>query len=158
MDSKINIEVVFEGSENNYPKISELINSYLDTYYKIKNEYKLFYKEGTGYKTNSYHEPVMNYAYNYIQHNNFKKIAKESPRGYNRNGSYKGSPISYEYYMALWSITCEELEKKYGNKFIIKFDHRHKDNKNNDFDGILYCFSNFKFWKNRNLPHNQKYK
>ena len=154
-----NIDVKYEpnlGLENVIAS-DILIEKYIKTYNDIKAKYVEFYKEGTGYKTNKYHEPVMNKAYNYIEHDDFKAIAKEPAQGYSNNNCPKGELISYFYYKALWSIVCEELSKQYNNEFILKFDHRHKTKKNNDFDGTIFCYKNKSFWQNHNLPNKQKY-
>ncbi len=152
-----NIDVLFEGNLEDVISRSELIQAYTNEYNKIVDNYKDFFREGKGYKTNKYHEPVMNFAYNYIKHDDFKRIAREPTRGYNRYGQAKSTPRSYYYYLSVWSIACLNVEKLYNNQFQLKFDHRYNDRKNNDFDGYLVCFKNFQFWKNRNLPNKQRY-
>lgn len=137
--------------------IEELLEQYSKLYRELVEEYKDFYRAGTGVKTNKYHSPTMNLAYNYIEHDDFKRVAKEPSRGYTRYGMVKSEPISYVYYLSVWSIVCERLQALYDNKFTIKFDHRHKDRKNNDFDGYLVCFKNSYYWRRRNLPNNQRY-
>ena len=92
-----NIDVKYEpnlGLENVIAS-DILIEKYIKTYNDIKAKYVEFYKEGTGYKTNQYHEPVMNKAYNYIEYDNFKAIAKEPTQGYGNNNCPKGELRSY---------------------------------------------------------------
>lgn len=152
-----NIEVIFENSVNNIITSEELIKVYIEEYNKVKSEYASFFKSGTGVKTNKYHEPVMNFSYNYIEHDDFKRTAVEPVRGYDAYNRPRSTPVKYDYYLSVWSITCDNIQKRYNNQFKLKFDHRYNDRKNNDFDGFLVCFKSFSFWKNRNLPNKQRY-
>lgn len=155
----ISLDVQFEPNIGLEKIISadKLKQEYIKTYDEIKSKYADYYKAGTGYKTNKYHEPVMNKAYNYIEHDDFKSIAQESTKGWNKNNQPKGEIVSYPYYKAVWNIVCDEISKRYNNQFILKFDHRHKDRKNNDFDGTIVCYKNKAFWQNLNLPNKQRY-
>lgn len=154
---KFNVEIVFgEGTENFISK-EKLFEEYLDAYKYILNKYEGFIEKGTGEKTNRYHEPTMNFAYNYVKHDDFKKIAREPVRGYTSSGRVKSIPQPYTYYLSVWSIACIIVEKKYNHAFKLKFDHRYRNLKNNDFDGFLVCFKTMNFWKARNLPNNQIY-
>ena len=154
-----NLNVQFEPNVGLEQIISadELKQEYIKFYDEIKTKYADYYRAGTGYKTNKYHEPVMNKAYNYIEHDDFKSIAKESVKGWDNNNQPKGEVVSYPYYKAVRNIVCDEISKKYNNQFILKFDHRYKDRKNNDFDGTIICYKNKSFWQNRNLPNKQRY-
>src|SRR5574344_2085033 len=130
-NSKKLIDLIFMDNTQQIISEQELIDAYLEEYNKIIESYSDYYREGTGYKTNKYHEPVMNKAYNYIEHDDFKSIAKESVKGWDNNNQPKGEVVSYPYYKAVWSIVCDEISRKYNNQFILKFDHRYKDRKNN---------------------------
>ncbi len=151
------IEVIFEDSIKYIITEEKLIEEYKEEYNKVKNEFAAYFRKGEGEKTNKYHEPVMNKAYNYIEHEDFKRQAFEPFKGYDENNRPKSTPVKYDYYLSVWSIACSRVEKKYDNQFRLKFDHRYIDRKNNDFDGFLVCFKDFSFWKNRNLPNNQRY-
>jgi hypothetical protein len=156
-ENNINIDVVFAEGTDAYLTKEELISLYCKTYKRIVDLYENYFRQGTGIKTNHYHEPTMNLAYNYIEHDNYKKIANESPKGYTKGGSYIGRPIAYIYYQSVWSITCDQIVANYQMKFMLKFDHRFKDRKNDDFNGTLFCFKTKNYWKSKNLPNNQRY-
>lgn len=151
------IDVIFMDNTEELISAAELVNAYLKEYNSILIKYADYYREGTGYKTNRYHEPVMNKAYNYIEHDDFKKVAVEPIKGYDKNNRPISKPIEYIYYMSVWSIACSNIEKKYSNAFKLKFDHRKVDHKNVDNDGFLFCYKKNSSWLNRNLPRNQRY-
>lgn len=153
------IDVKYEKKEIEELISSEdLIKEYIKIYSQIKQKYINYFKKGTGKKTNDYYQPSMNYAYNYIEHDDFKKEVYEPIKGWDSSNRPKSEPIKYTYYLSLWSIVCNEISRLHDNKFKIKFDHRYKDRKNNDFDGTIICFNNSSFWKNHNLPNKQRYK
>lgn len=152
------IDVIFMDNTDQIIGKQELIDAYLIEYNKVLKKYSNYYRAGVGYKTNKYHEPVMNKAYNYIEHDDFKRVAEEPAKGYNSSNRPNSTPIKYNYYLAVWSIACINVEKRFSYVFKLKFDHRRVDHKNIDNDGFLFCYKNNSSWLKRNLPRNQKYK
>lgn len=153
------LSVFHLSNENDVNRFKTIIrNSYVRNYLDLLKEYKSYYKEGTGNKTNGYHESGQNYAYNYFEYPNFLMKAKKY-NDYDDKGNSVGSSKTYSYYKNVWSAACDRVVKQYGYKFDLKFDHRHKDQKNNDFDGTLVLFElgNRNYWKMRNLPNKQRY-
>ena len=146
-------------TESDIQRFGNIIcKAYIQEYLNVLKEYGDCYVEGTGKKTNGYGEPIQNFAYNYINHIDFKKIAKEYPKYDDRNRGV-GQPVSYSYFENVWSIACRRVMDKYKNQFNLKLDHRYKNNKNNDFDGTLVIFNPMsnEFWKKKNLYKNQRY-
>lgn len=147
-------------NDDKYERFKKIIkNSYITEYYNMLKKYGSTYVEGTGAKTNGYYEPKQNLAYNYFKHPDFLRTAKEPSKGYDKSGNSVDDIVSYNYYQNVWSVVCDEVKRKYHYNFCIKLDHRHKNHKNNDFDGILYVYDIYdnSFWKDRNLPNNQRY-
>jgi hypothetical protein len=143
--------------------INIVYRAYIKEYLNVLKEYGTHYVEGTGEKTNKYGEAGQNFAYNYINHPKFERTAKEWVK-YDENNRGIGKPQYYKYFENVWSIACRRVVERYKDglgkyKINLKFDHRYKNNKNNDFDGTLVVFNpnSNEFWKKRNLYKNQKY-
>ena len=161
IDPYFNTKLKNESDKQKF--INIIYKSYIQEYLNILKEYGPFYIEGTGIKTNKYGEPCQNFAYNYINHSEFEKMAKEWSN-YDRYDRGVGKIQYYKYFESVWSIACNRVMEKYKDqygecKFNLKLDHRYKDRKNNDFDGTLIVINpnDNSFWKARNLPKNQRY-